>query len=182
MKDLLVRKNLNRPLIHIFTHREIGVFVPIQCEIQSLNGSFWNALKNIQTLVLRYFAYVCIFLYIFIFHFIPSPLHFSFSKVTLPPVQTFGICVGYTDRVQCCCKSAIHTKQLPPKWGCRVTHVPWQRVPQGDNTCLHRAKQSTLLPNWLLLGLVKLSQDSTSKDAKDPCTLQNISTQTAAES
>lgn len=76
-------------------------------------------------------AYVRVFLYILIFHFIPSPLHFSISKVTLPPVQTFGTCVGYTDRVQCCCKLAIHRKQLSPKWGCRVTHVPWQRGTPG---------------------------------------------------
>lgn len=55
-------------------------------------------------------------------------------------------------------------------------------VTQGANTWLHHAKQRTLLPNWLLLGSVKLSQDSISKDAKDSCTLQNPSVQIAAES
>lgn len=165
------------PHVCIYSQR-IWFFMPMQCEFQSL--SFWNALK-INTRLRSCFC-ICIFLYLSLtFHVISSPFHFSISEVILPPVQTFGICVGYTNRVQCCCNQAIHATQLSPHAGGK-SHVTLSRgVPQGTNTCLRQVPSNitdegtwrTLLLNLLLSGWAKLCQEPKSKEAKDSCTLQN---------
>lgn len=160
------------PHICIYSQR-IWFFMPMQCGIQS--PSFWNAMK-INTPFC-----ICIFLYLpLTFHVISSPFHFSISEVTLPSVQTLGICVGYTNRDQCCCNQAIHAKQLSPHAGGK-SHVTLSRGPQGTNTCLHQVPSKTtdertwrtLLLNRLLLGWAKLCQEPKSKEAKDSSTLQN---------
>lgn len=92
---------------------------------------FLKFTENIHTFKIPLSAYVHIFLHLpLTFHFIPSPFHFSISEVTLPPVQTFGICIGYTNRVQCCCNNSL------PNAGAE-SHVSLSRgVPQDANMCL----------------------------------------------
>lgn len=177
-----MRKNLNGSLVHVFTHRERGTFVAIQCEIQSLNEVFWNALKSIYILTLRYSVGMCVFLYNLIFSF----YSFSFAFLHLQShtstcANIWHLCWPYRQGPMLLQTSKSEKTSLSQMTA--ESHTSLGRgVTQGANTWLHHAKQRTLLPNWLLLGSVKLSQDSISKDAKDSCTLQNPSVQTAAES
>lgn len=78
MKDLLVRKNLNRPLIHIFIHREIGVFVPIVWN-SKLKWKFLKCTEKHSNISIKVLC-ICVYLSL---HFYFSFYSFSFAFLLL---------------------------------------------------------------------------------------------------
>lgn len=186
-----MRKILNKSLIYIFTHREIWLSMPNAMWNSELKWSFWNALKiNIP---LRYSF--CIYVYLSL----PSS-YFSFYSLSFPFLHLWS---HTSTHVNLCPLHWLYEQGLLPATTWQFmqnnslpnmgaeSHVSLSRgAPQGTNTCLSRVPSNTtakggwrtLLLNCLLLGWAKLSQGPKSKGAKDSCTLQNLSAQTATES